>query len=613
MTSNASFLRKVTYISVIAILLIPLSLLSRPTTRKKVGERFQTQPGGVLATMREEAGMSQAQLGTIDPASEAMRLATLGMRGVAVNVLWDRAHLFKKKQNWDSLSATLEQISRLQPNFVSVWEFQAHNLSYNVSIEFDDYRQRYHWVKKGIDYLLEGIVYNENDPRLLWYAGWVIGQKMGRSDERVQFRNLFGEDTEFHALLNRQQIDVASTKGPDGKPNAWLCGRLWYLKAQAAVDSGKSLHGKAPAIFHSSPVMSRINFVSDMEKEPQFDEERVRSDWKTSGEEWFNYGKRPLPSSGGFNIQLNEMEATHQQFLDTFAQLETLAPGAREAIMAEKRRQLPEDLLAALEKPEAERTPAEQVRAGQATERLAPTSEEIAARVPREQTLKARQLAKELLELAEKERLIRTSRGVVNFDFWRARCESGASEVSTRARKHLFEADAALAQSDLELAREKYELSFREWAELLKTWPVIKDDGDLQELFEATERYINTLDQLDLRDPSGGILSPDFPLADFFRGRGDEAILKFRKEPLPPVKSSTKAEKTPSETSKKSETTGEVKSDKETTEADKPADPAPPATEKPADDKPKSDAAEAKPADEKPVASESSQTENEKK
>src|SRR5262249_30025439 len=159
--------------------------------------------------------------------------------------LWDKSNEYKKREDWDNLSATLEQIARLQPNFITVWEHQAHNMSYNVSVEFDDYRQRYHWVKKGIDYLIDGTEFNRNEPKLLWFVGWMVGQKIGRSDERVQFRRMFRDDKEFHSLFARHGIDVQVAKGPDGKPDNWLASRLWYERSIQAHRDGGSIGGKS--------------------------------------------------------------------------------------------------------------------------------------------------------------------------------------------------------------------------------------------------------------------------------------------------------------------------------------------------------------------------------
>ena len=110
-----------------------------------------------------------------------MRFATLGLKNIAVTLLWDRANHYKKVEDWANLSATLEQMTKLQPNFYSVWDFQAHNLSYNISVEFDDYRDRYAWVMKGIEFLRQGISYNTREPRLLGRMGWFIGQKISQA------------------------------------------------------------------------------------------------------------------------------------------------------------------------------------------------------------------------------------------------------------------------------------------------------------------------------------------------------------------------------------------------------------------------------------------------
>ena len=167
--------------------------------------------------------LSQADLGEIDPASETIKLATLGMRGVAANILWEKANDYKKEEDWTNLSATLEQITKLQPNFVNVWIYQAWNLSYNISVEFDDYRDRYRWVIRGIDFLKEGTQYNRDEPRLLLGLGWMIAQKIGKADEHMQFRQLFQEDDDFNGSR------------PVAQRDNWLVGREWLLKAEQVV------------------------------------------------------------------------------------------------------------------------------------------------------------------------------------------------------------------------------------------------------------------------------------------------------------------------------------------------------------------------------------------
>ena len=111
----------------------------------------------------------------------------------------EKANDYYVKKDWTNRAATLNQITKIQPNFVNVWLNQAWNVSYNISVQFDDYRERYRWVIKGCDFLKEGIQYNNRQPRLPWELGWMISWKLGKSDEHKQFRQLSGETKSFTA------------------------------------------------------------------------------------------------------------------------------------------------------------------------------------------------------------------------------------------------------------------------------------------------------------------------------------------------------------------------------------------------------------------------------
>ncbi len=169
MNPRTSFVRKIIYLVAIGVLLGLLYLFGHPSTVDSPGQKGS--PGGILAQARQRYGLSQTQLGQIDPTSETIKLATFGLRGVAALVLWEKANDYKMKEDWANFAATLNQIIKVQPHFISVWIHQAWNMSYNVSVEFDDYRERYRWVIKGINYLKQGIEYNKYEPRLVWETG----------------------------------------------------------------------------------------------------------------------------------------------------------------------------------------------------------------------------------------------------------------------------------------------------------------------------------------------------------------------------------------------------------------------------------------------------------
>ena len=56
-------------------MLIPLFLLGQPAGGKR-------DPGGQLSVMRHDFNIAESDLGEISPASETMKLASLGLRGV---------------------------------------------------------------------------------------------------------------------------------------------------------------------------------------------------------------------------------------------------------------------------------------------------------------------------------------------------------------------------------------------------------------------------------------------------------------------------------------------------------------------------------------------------
>ncbi len=247
MNQHRAVWHKVGYACAILVLLLPLSYLSQPQTRDPEGGKGS--PGGKLAQLREQYHLGQADLGEIDPTSEAIKLATLGMRGIAADIMWMQANEYKKTENWTAFSAALEQITRLQPNFIAVWRFQGWNLAYNISVEFDDYRDRYYWVIKGINFIISGTKVNANEPRLLYDVGWDISQKIGRADEHVQYRKLFKEDNDF---FDEHAADLGGNIPP---PNATIGSSadfgIWRPRGSSIPSACRS---KAPARWSFIPI-----------------------------------------------------------------------------------------------------------------------------------------------------------------------------------------------------------------------------------------------------------------------------------------------------------------------------------------------------------------------
>jgi hypothetical protein len=506
MNQRKRFFRKIAYACAIAALLLPLSWLSAPATRQADG---RSSKGGVLAQMREDHHLSQATLGEIDPASETIKLATLGMRGVAANLLWQKANDFRKREDWVSLSATLEQIAKLQPNFVSVWIYQGWNLSYNISVEFDDYHDRYYWVIRGIDFLKEGATYNTKEPRLASEIGNTIAQKIGRADEHVQFRRLFREDDDFHGARPRAQRDN------------WLVGREVLLEAENWVDQeGLTIKGKSPLLFHSHPVMCLINYSEALEEEGTFGEV-AKNAWQKAAESWKQFANRDLPTQDNMLIRLADMEHYVERSLQSQAELEKLIPaGLRDQIFAEKLAALPAEQRETFETPAEDRTPEQNAMMYAIEGGLEISHLEIADRIEGENRAAALKLAEEAMQDDFMARTIDIDRGIVNYGYWTQRCQVEPQDDTLEARKAVYDADQAFTAAQLLKARELYEHGWTKWRDVIDANEfIVQDSNHVDELSSSIANYIALLHQLDEQLPQPFILQDVLEANELYSGR----------------------------------------------------------------------------------------------
>jgi hypothetical protein len=493
MTSRRSFYLKIAYLMAIGILLLPLSFLSQPaTTRVKTA---QASRGGLLAQLRRDRGLSEAQLGEIDPTSETIKLATFGLRGVAANILWEKANRYDMKKDWTNLSATLQQIAKLEPHFIAVWRFQAWRVSYNVSMQFDDYRGRYRWVIRGINFLKNGIRYNESEPVLYWDVGWFTAQKIGRADEHRQFRRMFRADDDFHG-----------SRPPELRDN-WLVGKEWFGKAEELVDKGASLKKMSPVLFYSERPMCQMNYAEALEDDGIF-EEKARLAWNRAGREWHEYGERDIPSSFGDIIRLNDRAAYTEMAEELKAELEAMAPGVREQIAQEREAALSDPEREALDTPPMDRTEAQHELAAEAAQKLRVTHQDVAERLIGAERGRALKLADKLTEAERIAAIIGRYQEIVNYEYWERRAATEQMPETLEARKLIHEGrQAFFEEADLRLAKEKYEAGLAKWREVLDKVPAMKRERELgRELVETIQFYRKILDACDEPFPEDFIL-----------------------------------------------------------------------------------------------------------
>ena len=200
-----------------------------------LGQPSDGEPGsgGKVSNLREKYSLGEATLGNVDPASSTMNLVLLGFRGIAASILWSDAEHYRLTKNWSQLQQSADSITLLQPHFKKVWEYQAWNLGFNVSSECDAVEDRYYWVKQGAKYMQRGTRRNTQFPELYFECGRFFGQKIGRSDEKEQFRKFFVNDPDQARWKGKGDGDI----NPDNKDNYYVA-RDWYLRANDAIESG---------------------------------------------------------------------------------------------------------------------------------------------------------------------------------------------------------------------------------------------------------------------------------------------------------------------------------------------------------------------------------------
>ena len=509
MNQRKSFYRKVTYGIIIAVLLFPLFRLSAPETLES--------PGGTLAQLRDEYNLSQSNLGEIDPSSETLKLATLGLRGVATSLLWDRAMHFKKVEDWNNLKVTLEQLAKLQPNYITFWKYQSWNLSYNVSVEFDDYHDRYYWVREGIRFLQDGNKYNQFNPILLWELGWINGQKIGRSDETEQFRRLYKEDDEFHP----------EDRTPANRDN-WQVAKLRYNESIASVEEkGNSFGKKSPSIYYSSPSKAQMNYSEAITKEALF--ERAIGAWKLAADEWYDYGNILLEHSTGMLLRFNELDEVMKEIEEKQLELKGLFDGVEEKATAQAKATLSQEQLDALEIPKKDRTSKQEELAYQAERALKITPQKLAEIIkednPENERIAAR-LVSEINELDRRGRYITAYRETTNFDYWKLRCEFEQDPDTVKAHELIYRAKKAFDdEADPILAKELYEEGFQHWASVFERFPDLIDpdkggitpDDVMYEIYD----YKKAIEQLDEE------IADDFPLWNVIEQYDSEGVFRL--------------------------------------------------------------------------------------
>ena len=538
--NNRSLIRKIIYIALIGVLIIPLSFIALPETRDTNGKIKNA--GGIISRLRNKHDLSQARLTEVDPASETMKLASLGLRGIAVNVLWSQAIEQKKEGDYDGLNSTLQALTKIQPNFIRVWEYQAHNLAYNVSMEFDDYEYRYHWVKKGLKFLKGGIRYNKQDHRITDNLGFFTGNKFGKSDEKDSFRRIFRSDATFHEEMS-DRIDPEGYELREYGHDSWKMAYQWYNYSRNMVDSGDAKKKRNDMIFY----MFRPSQIRNMGLSLQAEHPTgsvIQEVWRDAYEQWKDYGEQDLVNSLGVRVKLNGSVRIEDETDRLRDKLDALAPEGT-------RRDLTQELL-----PNSRLTPEQQEEYKMLAElsadqfssdnqqrwrflstmlktELDQLDQRIAAEAAKENLVAATEIAGDIMRKQSELSTISRNNSTVNYPYWDSRNRTESENATVVAQQALHDAQQQWKQSvyedefDYDYRTKKktitrkgaitlYKEAFEYWQPIMTANPRLSDGqlGDL--LVEHIKEYQKMLDFTNREWPK------DFPMQKFIDIRAQE-------------------------------------------------------------------------------------------
>ena len=136
-----------------------------------------------------------------------------GFRGLISNFLWIRANDLQQDDKFFEAVQLANWITQLEPTFPAVWVFQGWNMSYNISVKFKDFPDRWRWVERGIELMRDdGLRYNPNSVDLYREVAWQFQHKLGANLDdanryykmqwAAEMKDFFGPNgTNFDQLL----------------------------------------------------------------------------------------------------------------------------------------------------------------------------------------------------------------------------------------------------------------------------------------------------------------------------------------------------------------------------------------------------------------------------
>jgi hypothetical protein len=169
-----------------------------------------------LNRQREKMGLTRIDpLENAPPVLAFTTVALGGFRGLIANALWVRLGDMQEQDKYFEMVQLADWITKLQPHFATIWVHLAWNMSYNISIKFNDPRDRWPWVLRGIELLRDdGLRYNPNEPLIYRELAWHFQHKLGANLDDAHNYYKFMWAQEMAGVLGQGRPNFAELLNP---------------------------------------------------------------------------------------------------------------------------------------------------------------------------------------------------------------------------------------------------------------------------------------------------------------------------------------------------------------------------------------------------------------
>lgn len=235
--------------------------------------------------------------------SETAQLALANIEEVYARDLFER-------ERFDLGDEVYRRATSRLPHIPYLWFRRAHQLSYNMSPKFDGYQNRYVWVRRGIEALLDGAEQNPGSIDLTWMVARFIGRKIGSSDERAVYRELFSKDERLQRRI-AESIDLEQTRSPDKKVDNWLVAKILFDRCIDRRYRDRSASTIPSGLFLSSPAATQARYARALDESGHWNDSLVA--WKEAERLYMKFAEETSLTIDSEQIRLSDLESRRAQ------------------------------------------------------------------------------------------------------------------------------------------------------------------------------------------------------------------------------------------------------------------------------------------------------------